>query len=149
MASGGRLEVDLSQHIRIRGKVMENDVEKAFHRESELENVSSNGLTSIILITLLLGMLNMIRGKDAIYITWVTDEVGKFDGPNFIALMDMLRDNRIDVITASPDLNPRHYRKFAQRYRLEDMGVIRTFAVLKHDFVTTGEIMTVDAGDAQ
>jgi len=149
IASGGRLEVDLSQHIRIRGKVMENEVEKTFHRESELENVSSNGLTSIILITLLLGMLNMIRGKDAIYITWVTDEVGKFDGPNFIALMDMLRDNRIDVITASPDLNPRHYRKFAQRYRLEDMGVIRTFAVPKHDLVTTSEIMTLAAGDAQ
>ncbi|SOZ19188.1 conserved protein of unknown function (plasmid) [Cupriavidus taiwanensis] len=149
IASGGRLEVDLSQHIRIRGKVMENDVEKTFHRESELENVSSNGLTSIILITLLLGMLNMIRGKDAIYITWVTDEVGKFDGPNFIALMDMLRDNRIDVITASPDLNPRHYRKFAQRYRLEDMGVIRTFAVPKHDLVTTGETVTLAAGDAQ
>ncbi|MHA7678582.1 ATP-binding protein [Cupriavidus sp. PET2-C1] len=149
IASGGRLEVDLSQHIRIRGKVLENEVEKTFHRESELENVSSNGLTSIILITLLLGMLNMIRGTDDVYITWVTDEVGKFDGPNFIALMDMLRDNRIDVITASPDLNPRHYRKFAQRYRLEDMGVIRTFAAPKHDLVTSGEIIAIVAGDAQ
>ncbi|MCY1338405.1 hypothetical protein D9M68_223490 [compost metagenome] len=128
IATGGRLEVDLASHIRIRGKVMENGVEKSFQRESELENVSSNGLTSIILITLLIGMLNMIRGSDQVYVTWVTDEVGKFDGPNFIALMDMLRDNRIDVITASPDLNPRHYRKFAQRYRLEDMGVIRMFA---------------------
>lgn len=149
IASGGRLEVDLSQHIRIRGKVLENEIEKTFHRESELENVSSNGLTSIILITLLLGMLNMIRGTGDVYITWVTDEVGKFDGPNFIALMDMLRDNRIDVITASPDLNPRHYRKFAQRYRLEDMGVIRTFAVPKHDLLSTGAIATNAAGGAQ
>lgn len=149
IASGGRLEVDLSQHIRIRGKVMENEVEKTFHRESELEKVSSNGLTSIILITLLLGMLNIIRGTDEVYITWVTDEVGKFDGPNFIALMDMLRDNRIDVITASPDLNPRHYRKFAHRYRFEDMGVIRTFAAPKRDLVSAGEVLIVATGDAQ
>ncbi|WP_167468434.1 ATP-binding protein [Cupriavidus plantarum] len=128
LSSGGRIDVDLSSHIRIQGRVFENEIEKIFQRESELENVSSNGLTSIILITLLIGMLNMIRGKDELYITWVTDEVGKFDGPNFVALMDMLRDNYIDVITASPDLNPRHYRRFAQRYRFEDMGVIRMFA---------------------
>lgn len=128
IAGTGRLEVDLASHIRLQGRVRENDVEKVFQRESELENVSSNGLTSIILITLLIGMLNIIRGDEQVYVTWVTDEVGKFDGPNFIALMDMLRDNRIDVITASPDLNPRHYKKFAHRYRFEDLGVIRMFA---------------------
>jgi Protein of unknown function (DUF3584) len=151
LSSGGRIDVDLSSHIRIQGRVFENEIEKVFQREAELENVSSNGLTSIILITLLIGMLNMIRGKDELYVTWVTDEVGKFDGPNFVALMDMLRDNYIDVITASPDLNPRHYRRFAQRYRFEDMGVIRMFApqsqALAHGPTAAGAGAGAAAGD--
>ncbi len=127
IGGGGRIEINLASHVQLQGSVSENGIPKTFRRESELENVSSNGLTSIILITLLIGMLNMIRGQEDVYIAWVTDEIGKFDGPNFTALMDMLRDNRIDVITASPELNVRHYRKFAQRYRFEDRGVIRMF----------------------
>jgi len=90
-------------------------------------------------------MLNMIRGTEKVFITWVTDEVGKFDGPNFLALMDMLRDNRIDVVTASPELNPRHFRKFAQRYRFEDLGVIRTFEPPRTAVNLRNEPMSVSA----
>ncbi|MGB8417670.1 ATP-binding protein [Paraburkholderia sp.] len=148
IGGNGRIEVDLASHVRLHGRVSENGVEKIFRRESELENISSTGLTSVILITLLIGMLNMIRGKEDVYVAWVTDEVGKFDGPNFMSLMDMLHDNRIDVITASPDLNPRHFRKFSQRYRFEDRGVIRMFvppSAARENSAPTGLPVTTEA----
>jgi hypothetical protein len=129
IGSDGAIEVNLASHVSLRGSVMENGTLKSFRRESELENVSSNGLTSIILITLLSGLLNMIRGTEDVHVPWVTDEVGKFDGPNFARLMELLKANHIDVITASPDLNVSQYRRFSQRYKFGDQGLIMTYAV--------------------
>lgn len=124
----GTIEIDLAQHLTLTGSVSDNGVLKKFHREHELETVSSNGLTAIVLIALLSGLLNVVRGKDPIYIPWSTDEVGKFDPNNFHALMDMLRDNRIDVVTASPSLTPAAYKLFAARYRLGPGGSISVFS---------------------
>ena len=121
----GTLEINLASHVTLHGSVVENGTLKSFKRESELERISSNGLTSIILITLLSGLLNMIRGTEQVHVAWVTDEVGKFDGKNFIALMQLLKDNHIDVVTASPDISPRYYKLFSNRYQLDDGGVIR------------------------
>lgn len=56
---------------------------------------------------------------------WVTDEIATFDGPNLRALMQMLAENRIDVITAAPDLDPLLHPLFAQPYLFQDRGRIR------------------------
>jgi hypothetical protein len=127
LGSDGNVEVNLSQHITLSGSVMENGTVKSFKRASELENVSSEGLTSIVLITLMTALLNVVRGSDPISIPWVTDEVGKYDSGNFRSLMEWLRDNRIDVVTASPELGPVQHAMFARRYLFEDRGRIREY----------------------
>lgn len=127
LGSDGNVEVNLAQHITLSGSVMENGNLKPFKRASELEHVSSEGLTSIVLITLMTALLNVVRGNDPIAIPWITDEVGKYDPGNFRALMEWLRDNRIDVVTASPELGPVQHAMFARRYLFEDRGRIREY----------------------
>lgn len=124
---GGRTEVSLSSHVTLRGQVTENGKVKAFKTAEELKNISSTGLSSLVLITLLVGLLNMIRKDSDVYFAWTTDEVGTFDGGNFTALLEMLRSNKIDVITASPELSMAQYRKFAHRYQMADGGRILTY----------------------
>jgi hypothetical protein len=125
--SNGALEIDLSQHITLSGSVNDEGNVKNFHRESELESLSSNGITAIALITLLSGMLNVIRGKEPIYIPWVTDEVTRFDSDNFSNLMHMLKHNKIDVVTASPALTPASFEFFAHRYLFGKKGSIAVY----------------------
>lgn len=127
LSNDGNLEVNLSSHITLRGSVTDNGQHKEFKRASELENISSTGLTSLVLITLMTALLNTIRGAEPVHVPWVTDEVGKFDSTNFHALMLMLRENRIDVVTASPELGPAQQALFAQRYLFEDRGRIRVY----------------------
>lgn len=127
LSSDGGLEVNLSSHISLKGSVTDNGQNKEFKRASELENISSEGLTSLVLITLMTALLNTIRGSDPVHVPWVTDEVGKFDPKNFLALMLMLQENRIDVVTASPELGPAQQAMFAQRYLFEDRGRIREY----------------------
>ena len=131
LGADGNVEVYLSQHITLKGSVSNNGQHKEFKRASELENISSEGLTSLVLITLMTALLNTIRGTEPVHVPWVTDEVGKFDPKNFRALMQMLRDNRIDVVTASPELGPAQQAMFAQRYLFEDRGRIREYRPLE------------------
>lgn len=127
LSNDGGLEVNLSSHITLKGSVTDNGQHKEFKRASELENISSEGLTSLVLITLMTALLNTIRGPEPVHVPWVTDEVGKFDPKNFLALMLMLQENRIDVVTASPELGPAQQAMFAQRYLFEDRGRIREY----------------------
>jgi hypothetical protein len=131
LGADGNVEVNLSQHITLKGSVSDNGQHKEFKRASELEHISSEGLTSLVLITLMTALLNTIRGTEPVHVPWVTDEVGKFDPKNFRALMQRLRDNRIDVVTASPELGPAQQAMFAQRYLFEDRGRIREYRPLE------------------
>jgi hypothetical protein len=128
LGADGSVEVNLSSHITLKGAVSDNGLRKEFKRASELENISSEGLTSLILITLMTALLNTIRGADPVHVPWVTDEVGKFDPTNFRALMTMLVDNRIDVVTASPELGDAQQAMFSQRYLFRDQGRISVYA---------------------
>jgi DNA repair exonuclease SbcCD ATPase subunit len=127
LGTDGSVEVTLSSHITLKGSVTDNGKHKEFKRASELENISSEGLTSLVLITLMTALLNTVRGAEPVHVPWVTDEVGKFDPKNFRALMNMLRDNHIDVVTASPELGSSQQAMFARHYLFEDRGRIREF----------------------
>jgi hypothetical protein len=122
------VELDLAAHVDLKGSVTVNGQTRHFSRPADLEHISSTGINAIILISLLVGMLNMIRGENDIYIPWISDEVGKFDPGNFKGLMDTLRENRIDPVTASPTLTHAEFRHFARRYVFKDRGSIGIFA---------------------
>lgn len=124
------LELDLAAHVHLMGSVTVNGETRTFRRPADLENISSTGINAIILITLLVGMVNMVRGEADIYIPWISDEVGKFDAANFKALMETLRANKIDPVTASPKLTAAEYRHFARRYLFRDRGSIGLFMPL-------------------
>lgn len=135
--SNGSLEIDLAQHVTLSGSASVNGDLKVFKRESELEKLSSNGISAIALITLLCGMLNVIRGNEPIHFPWVSDEVTRFDSGNFARLMGMLKENKIDVITASPSLTPAGYAHFKQRYLLGPEGSVAVYSVKRRPSVPT------------
>ncbi|SDZ62317.1 Protein of unknown function [Delftia lacustris] len=128
LGNDGSLEVNLGQHITLCGSVVDNGKLKQFKREKELVSISSNGLSSILRITLVTALINTMRGSDPVYVPWVTDEIATFDGPNLTALMQMLVENKIDVVTAAPDLDPLLHPQFSQRYIFQDRGRVRVLA---------------------
>jgi len=128
LRSDSTVDLDLASHVGLRGSVTINGETRQFSREADLEHISSTGINAIVLITLLVGMFNMIRGEADVYIPWISDEVGKFDDGNFKGLMDTLRENRIDPVTASPKLTPTEFRHFKHCYVFRDRGSIGMFA---------------------
>jgi Protein of unknown function (DUF3584) len=140
--SSGSMEINLGKHITLSGSVTDDGNFKTFHNETQLEQLSSNGLTAIALTSLLCGLLNVIRGTETIFVPWATDEVGRFDADNFRKLMDMLKDNHIDPVTASPALTPAAFRNFAKRYVFGNRGVIAEYAPRERSFPTDAALST-------
>lgn len=123
----GSLEINLGAYITVGGSVVDNGTLREFKRQSELEAISSNGLTSLVMITLMIALVNTMRGSDPVYVPWLTDEIGDFDKGNLKALLQMLKDNRIDIVTASPSLDLMQRGYFARRYLFEDRGRVRLY----------------------
>jgi DNA repair exonuclease SbcCD ATPase subunit len=110
--------------IDVSGEVVENGVEKRFRDSATLADLSSNGLSYLILIIIFVAFLRMIRGNADICVTYAVDELGDLDRRNIGILVDMLRQNGIDLVSACPDADLDVLLQFPNRYRVTRDGSV-------------------------
>ncbi|OHC72441.1 MAG: hypothetical protein A3H93_05795 [Rhodocyclales bacterium RIFCSPLOWO2_02_FULL_63_24] len=110
--------------IDVSGDVVENGVEKRFRDSATLADLSSNGLSYLILIIIFVAFLRMIRGDADICVTYAVDELGDLDRRNIGILVDMLRQNGIDLVSACPDADLDVLLQFPNRYRVTRDGSV-------------------------
>lgn len=123
----GRVQVNLSEHVRLECSLVENGQARRITNQDEFQAVSSNGNTALITAMFLMGFVQMIRGADSVVrLTWVTDEVGRFDAGNLESFMRTLNSHQIDVISASPSVDPALARQFSRLSYFENTGAIAT-----------------------
>jgi len=123
----GVLRVNLNEQVRLECSLIENGQRRIIRSEEDFRAVSSNGNTALITAMFLMGFVQMIRGTDSpVRLTWVTDEIGRFDPNNLGAFLHTLDAHRIDVISASPSVDPALARFFPRLCIFEDTGAIAT-----------------------
>lgn len=127
LPADGVLRVNLSEQVRLECSLIENGRRRNISNEADFRAVSSNGNTALITAMFLMGFVQMIRGADSpVRLTWVTDEIGRFDPNNLGAFLHTLDMHRIDVISASPSVDPALARFFPRLCIFEDTGAIAT-----------------------
>ena len=109
------ITADLRQQIRLRGYVVENGNKREFHASTDLADVSSNGVSYLILTTILVGFVNMVRGKEPTQMVWALDELGNIDGKNVRGLLNMLNENGIKLVSATPNADASVRKRFEHR----------------------------------
>ncbi len=105
--------------INIRGDVIENGTPKSFHTTADLEKLSSNGLSYLILCTIFVAFIRKIRGEANVQITWAVDELLDLDSRNIHDLLVMLKENDIRMFSACPEANLDILAQFAKLYRVQ------------------------------
>ena len=127
LPADGVLRVNLNEQVRLECALVENGQRRLIRSEEDFRAVSSNGNTALITAMFLMGFVQMIRGADSpVRLTWVTDEIGRFDPNNLGAFLHTLAAHRIDVISASPSVDPALARFFPRLCIFEDTGAIAT-----------------------
>lgn len=75
----------------------------------------------------LLGFAHMVRRDAPVRITWITDEIGRFDPHNLEAFLSTLDANHVDVISAAPTADPTALRLFDRLAIFSHDGTISTY----------------------
>ncbi len=114
------IRADFHSLIRIQGEVVENGNKRFFKKASDLKEVSSNGLSYLVLTTIFIGFINRIRGDvSSVNITWALDELKDLSAGNVYQLLRLLERNNITLVSAFPDPDPDTLALFAHRYMVE------------------------------
>ena len=104
-----------------------NEGLKTASNENELVNMSSNGLSYIILCVVLIGFVNRIRRKETVVIPFVIDELKDLSFSNAKTLLELLERNRIVMISAFPDVDLDLAELFSRNYKIlkgREVGLI-------------------------
>jgi len=102
--------------IDVRGEVVENGKRKSFSDGPGLMELSSTGLSYLILTTICVAFLRMIRGGAKTRLTMAVDELRDLDKKNIGILVKMLAENGIDLVSACPDAEIDVLIHFKNRY---------------------------------
>jgi hypothetical protein len=106
--------------IRIQGEVVENGQIRVFRKAADLERVSSNGLSYLILCVIFIAFINRIRRGALVEIVWALDELKDLDIGNIEALLTILRRNAITLVSAFPDPDAEVLALFRHRFSVEE-----------------------------
>ena len=97
---------------------IDGDGSKVAKNEAALARMSSNGLSYIILVVILIGFINRIRRKERVVVPFVVDELKDLSVGNATALLNLLARNNITMVSAFPDVDPDLAPLFNKNYKI-------------------------------
>ncbi len=99
--------------------ITENGQIKHARNAKELKDVSSTGLSYLALITFFTGVTSMLRRNNPTVICWPIDELGDLAPENIEAMMEMLEQQNIHILSATPTADRNVLGLFKRRYQLD------------------------------
>ncbi|MDO9267477.1 MAG: ATP-binding protein, partial [Methylobacter sp.] len=114
----GRVEMKLVNLLELEIIVTENGRSKRATHAEDLRQISSHGLSYLILCVFFIALVNMIRKDQPLNIIWPMDELKELHQMNIEVLVEMLTKNRITLFSAFPDPDPEVLRLFKNRYQV-------------------------------
>lgn len=151
---------ELYKHIDFAVKIIDNGKEKVARSFLDILSskggASSNGTSYLILITIFIGILNMMRNGRAVHFTWALDELADISPNNITQLLKLLEDNCINLISACTVASESVYLSFNKTYTIEydrdtgekiiaDENVLDPIEALLSDISTCTEQNTEEA----
>lgn len=100
------IQAELTNLVRIQGEVVENGNRRPFKKAEDLETISSNGLSYIVIVLIFVAFINRVRGNAPVNVVWALDEIKDLDLGNVELLMDILNKNNVTLVSACPDPDP-------------------------------------------
>ena len=145
LQSKGRVEMKLVNLLELEIMVTENGrTKKATHAE-ELRQISSHGLSYLILCVFFIALVNMIRKDQPVNIIWPMDELKDLHQMNIEMLVDILTQNQITLFSAFPDPDPDVLRLFTNRYQVFGFRELLEMSV-DDDYLAALAPLPVEAG---
>lgn len=143
LQSKNKVEMKLVNLLELEIIVTENGRSKKATRAEELRQISSHGLSYLILCVFFIALVNMIRKDQEVSFIWPMDELKELHQLNIEVLIDMLTKNNITLLSAFPDPDPEILSLFKNRYQVHgfreliemdiDVDYLESLETLRHE----------------
>lgn len=114
------ITADFKHLISVRGEVVEKGNLRKFKRREDLKDVSSHGLSYLILIIMFVAFWKKIKKDSPVNLIWTLDELKVISAGNIDGLMRMLKDNNISLVSAFPDPDVTTLSYFKHQYIVDN-----------------------------
>ncbi|NOQ63913.1 MAG: ATP-binding protein, partial [Methyloprofundus sp.] len=113
-----KMEMKLVNLLELEIIVTENGRSKRATHAEELRQISSHGLSYLILCVFFIALVNMIRKDQPVRFIWPMDELKELHQLNIEMLIEILTKNNITLLSAFPDPDPEVLAFFKNRYQV-------------------------------
>ncbi len=118
LQSKNKVEMKLVNLLELEIIVTENGRSKRATHAEELRQISSHGLSYLILCVFFIALVNMIRKDQPVRFIWPMDELKELHQLNIEMLIELLTKNNITLLSAFPDPDPEILGFFKNRYQV-------------------------------
>ncbi len=118
LQSKQKVEMKLVNLLELEIIVTENGRSKRATHAEELRQISSHGLSYLILCVFFIALVNMIRKDQPVRFIWPMDELKELHQLNIEMLIELLTKNNITLLSAFPDPDPEILGFFKNRYQV-------------------------------
>lgn len=146
LMGGSGISVKVRDRIAIKITVRDNGIEKHAHRDQDLEHISSNGISYLILILIYTALVNMLRGGKSMQLVWPIDELRDFSKVNVGALLKLLQQHHIFVFSAFPDADPEILKHYAYPYKVGKDKTLYLYGSMQEQIKKDAELKNLIAG---
>lgn len=121
------LSVSIIKHFDVEITLINQGERTSVHTDSGLRNVSSTGLSYLIIIMIYTAMANMLRGHSDTALTWVVDELKNFSEDKVDKIMTFLAQYNIYIFSAFPDPDPDILKNYDYKYYISKDRSLSTY----------------------
>ena len=115
----GVFAANLEECFDVAVSVNDQGHQKVARTDKELADISSNGLTTVIVTMIYISLFELLRGDADVQIIAPMDEALKFDAPVYIAIVKYLNSRKVHMMAAFPGGAPELLRQFPNRYMFQ------------------------------
>nr|WP_243755412.1 ATP-binding protein [Thiomicrorhabdus sp. 6S3-12] len=122
--------LDVSQFIEVSVRVKNSNADRWREavNDRELEGISSEGLSFLILISLYVAIKNVIQKNHSAVLLWSVDELSRIHPDNTHELMKILEKEKVQLFGATPKADPKVVEIFNHFYEIKTKGGIHKFS---------------------
>ena len=122
MIGSNKLQVDVDKSFLFEVELEKDGEYKRARTDSEIEGLSSTGLSYLIIVAIYIGLINLLRTDPDVSLHFCVDEIGKLSNINTSKLIKLFEEHNIIIFSALPDSTPELLQHYPYAYFIKETG---------------------------
>lgn len=142
--------IDIAKYFEFTVDYMDGETPKMATNDQEIAELSSNGLTYLIIVSIYIGLINLMRSDTNVKLAFCVDEFDKIDAENSKLLIKLFDEQGIRILSAQPSGKGDILQYYQHCYQIESQnGHKRVYREYSADSINSTESKLTELLEAE